>query len=231
MLVDRGRIRYEDPIAKHWPEFGGAGKDWITVRDLMQHRSGLAWLCDGDPSTDDSLPLWDTAVAEPHDAMARLVERSRPAFPHNTRTAYHGVTRDLIVSELFRRVDGRTLGDFIEQEVAARLGVEYHVGVNDSAALARVRPMVGDALAWSLRHAAVILYRYVTNSLPPGPQNTSSIVADLLANGPNANVFKVRCPLAPLSTHGALTSPRKDCRGYAVLPFCAPPQHGPHDEP
>ena len=35
MLVDRGALDYDDPIARYWPEFGAGGKSTITVRDLM----------------------------------------------------------------------------------------------------------------------------------------------------------------------------------------------------
>ncbi len=40
-LVENGRIRLEDPVAKYWPEFKSNGKRYITVRDLLTHYSGL----------------------------------------------------------------------------------------------------------------------------------------------------------------------------------------------
>ena len=42
MAVDRGWLAYNDPIAKHWPEFAQKGKDGVTVADLMRHESGLS---------------------------------------------------------------------------------------------------------------------------------------------------------------------------------------------
>ena len=43
-LVDRGLLSYDEPVATYWPEFGANGKDTITVRDVLRHRSGLSHL-------------------------------------------------------------------------------------------------------------------------------------------------------------------------------------------
>ena len=40
-LAERGLIDYDAPVARYWPEFAAAGKDKITVRELMSHRAGL----------------------------------------------------------------------------------------------------------------------------------------------------------------------------------------------
>src|ERR1700761_2819810 len=44
VLVDRGALSLEDPVARHWAEFAQAGKDRITVRQLLSHQAGLAAL-------------------------------------------------------------------------------------------------------------------------------------------------------------------------------------------
>src|SRR5262245_5899024 len=41
ILYDEGKIRLEDPVAKFLPAFGGGAKDDITVKQLLEHRSGL----------------------------------------------------------------------------------------------------------------------------------------------------------------------------------------------
>jgi len=43
-LVDRGLLSYDEPVATYWPEFGVNGKDSITIRDVLRHRSGLSHL-------------------------------------------------------------------------------------------------------------------------------------------------------------------------------------------
>jgi CubicO group peptidase (beta-lactamase class C family) len=118
MLVDRSLIAYNATIAQYWPEFGKFGKENVTIRkysntfkmgliidiqltgDLMQHSAGLAWLSD---ESEDivSMALWNTSIIDPHDDHARMFESSRLRYPadhHNTKTAYHGVTRDMILS-------------------------------------------------------------------------------------------------------------------------------------
>ncbi|MGO9369186.1 MAG: serine hydrolase domain-containing protein [Terriglobales bacterium] len=40
-LADRGLVDYEVPVATYWPEFGVAGKQTITVRQLLSHQAGL----------------------------------------------------------------------------------------------------------------------------------------------------------------------------------------------
>src|SRR5579859_4993016 len=41
-LVEQGRVRLNDPVAKYLPEFAQNGKEDITVRQLLTHYSGLA---------------------------------------------------------------------------------------------------------------------------------------------------------------------------------------------
>ena len=42
MLVSRGAAGLDDPVARHWPEFAVAGKEEVTLRQLLSHRAGLA---------------------------------------------------------------------------------------------------------------------------------------------------------------------------------------------
>jgi CubicO group peptidase (beta-lactamase class C family) len=41
VLVDRGKLRLDDPVVRTLPAFRGTGKDAVTIRDLLMHRSGL----------------------------------------------------------------------------------------------------------------------------------------------------------------------------------------------
>jgi CubicO group peptidase (beta-lactamase class C family) len=42
ILVDRGQLDLDAPVASYWPEFAQAGKDKIPVRYLLSHQAGLA---------------------------------------------------------------------------------------------------------------------------------------------------------------------------------------------
>ena len=63
ILVDQGAASYDDPVAKHWPEFAANGKEAITLGQILSHQSGLnGWDA---PTTWDDLYDWRTATARP----------------------------------------------------------------------------------------------------------------------------------------------------------------------
>jgi CubicO group peptidase (beta-lactamase class C family) len=113
ILAQRGKLHYDDPIAKHWPEFAANGKEKITVRHALSHTSGLANL----PNTIDRRKLndWNT--------MVQWIEQATPSSPPGGETVYHAVTFAWIVGELAQRVDGRKLPDMIQQEICNPLGI------------------------------------------------------------------------------------------------------------
>lgn len=46
MLIDRGLVDLDAPVARYWPEFAANGKDGLRVRWVLDHRSGLPFLTD-----------------------------------------------------------------------------------------------------------------------------------------------------------------------------------------
>ena len=65
MLADAGRLDLDAPVARYWPEFAQAGKEAITVSDLLSHQAGLAWV-------DDELTLEQLLASDPLvEALAR----------------------------------------------------------------------------------------------------------------------------------------------------------------
>jgi len=124
MAVDRGLLCYDDKIAKHWPEFGQAGKEDITIADLMRHECGL-------PVLNPPIQLEDIQTENiKQNAMGVRLEKHRPSWPDQGRREYHALTRGWIANEIFRRVDpdGRTLGQFLEAEIAMDLKAEVNIG-------------------------------------------------------------------------------------------------------
>jgi CubicO group peptidase (beta-lactamase class C family) len=118
MLVDRGRIDLEAPIASYWPEFAAGGKERVTVLDLLTYQAGAPGFT---PPVEASLLRdWQGSVArvaaEPH------------WFDGQRRVVYHEFTQGLIVGELIRRVDGRTPARFFREEVAEPAGLDFHFG-------------------------------------------------------------------------------------------------------
>jgi CubicO group peptidase (beta-lactamase class C family) len=115
ILVDRGLLDYEDRVADHWPEFAQAGKERITVRQVMAHQSGLYHIRQMIDHADKMLD-WEH--------MIRAIERTSPIHPPGERTGYHGLTYGFLVGEIIHRVTGKDLSDVVYQELAKPLGLD-----------------------------------------------------------------------------------------------------------
>jgi CubicO group peptidase (beta-lactamase class C family) len=117
----RGWFELDAPVAEYWPEFAQAGKERITVRQLLTHQAGLI-------SLDESLTIETLAD---HDRLAHTLARQKPAWQPGTRHGYHTLTLGWYQSELLRRVDpqGRTIGQFFQEEIAGPLGVHFYIGL------------------------------------------------------------------------------------------------------
>jgi CubicO group peptidase (beta-lactamase class C family) len=128
-LVSKGLLRYDARITQYWPEFGANGKEGLTVADLMRHEAGLA-------NFDTSLDLEDLFTENiKQNVVGRIIEGHAPSFgtAGGSRREYHALTRGWIVNELFRRVDpaGRTIGEFLREEVSGPLDADVTVGVKE----------------------------------------------------------------------------------------------------
>jgi CubicO group peptidase (beta-lactamase class C family) len=118
MLVDRGQVELDAPVARYWPEFGNRGKGEITVRMLMSHRAGLPAVRDRLP--DEAIFDWGTMTA----ALAAEAPWWKPGSKHG----YHVNTFGFLVGEIVRRVSGQSIGGFFREEVADPLGADFHFG-------------------------------------------------------------------------------------------------------
>jgi CubicO group peptidase (beta-lactamase class C family) len=143
MLVDRGLLDLDAPVASVWPEFAAAGKSRIPVRNLLSHTSGLAgW---EKPITLETLYDWDASTA--------LLAAQAPFWEPGTQSGYHALSHGHLLGEVLRRVDGRSLGTFFRDEVAKPLGVDFHIGLPEEheprvgALIAPAESALGQALA------------------------------------------------------------------------------------
>ncbi len=117
VLADRGELDLAAPVGRYWREFAGAGKEKVLVRHLLAHTAGL--------------PDWEGPVAELYDwpaATARLAAEA-PKWEPGTAAGYHSLTQGFLVGEVVRRITGRSVGDFFEEEVAGPLGADFHIGL------------------------------------------------------------------------------------------------------
>ncbi len=122
MLVDRGKVDLNAPVAKYWPEFAQEGKGEITVRTLMEGRGGILY---ADAAPDGAMFDWDIMI----DALAK----QKPEWAPGTKGmgAYHSMSCGYLLGEVIRRADGRMMNTFFEEEIAKPLGVDYKFGLSD----------------------------------------------------------------------------------------------------
>ena len=121
MLADRGLVDYDKPLAAYWPAFGQAGKEDITVRQLLRHTAGLM-------GYDAETQMGMTELFDQQRPLREL-ELMRPLWAPGTAVMYHFVTFGTMMAELVRRVDGRSVGQFVAEEIAGPLGVDLWIGL------------------------------------------------------------------------------------------------------
>ena len=104
MLYDKGLFKYEDEIAKHWPEFAQNGKQDVKICDVLRHESGLAYFQKDSPSLDD-LKTANIKLNKVSD----IIEKEELHFPKyentDSKREYHSFTRGIILNEIVRRID------------------------------------------------------------------------------------------------------------------------------
>ena len=123
VMVDRGLLDYDAPVAQYWPEFAQSGKSRITLRQVMAHQSGLYHIRQMIDHADRMLD-WEY--------MVQAIERAEPIHPPGERTGYHGLTYGFIVGELLQRVTGERFADLVRTELAEPLGLDgLFVGAPD----------------------------------------------------------------------------------------------------
>ena len=122
MLVDRGLLDPRERVATYWPEFAENGKDQIELRHLMSHTSGVSgW---DQPFTVTDMYDWDASTA-------RLAAQA-PWWEPGTASGYHAQNQGHLVGEVIRRVSGKSLKQFVAEEIAGPLGADFQIGAVES---------------------------------------------------------------------------------------------------
>ncbi len=121
ILVDRGLLKLHAPVSEYWPEFAKNGKESTTVQMMLNHESAVPAL--REPVKPGGYLDWDYMVE-------RLADEEAFWEP-GTRNGYHMVSFGWTVGELVRRVSGKSLGQFFQDEVAGPLGADFWIGLPD----------------------------------------------------------------------------------------------------
>lgn len=122
MLVERGQLAYAAPVARYWPEFAAGGKHAITLDQVLSHQAGLDGL---DVAMDEAGLFAGTPYTQALASMA-------PLWAPGSRCVYHPLSYGHLIGEVVRRVDGRSLGRFVADEIAAPLGLSLFIGLPDA---------------------------------------------------------------------------------------------------
>lgn len=107
LLVQDGSLALSDPVARYWPEFAAAGKEAITIAELMSHQAGLIGV-DGGFGLDEF-----TA----HEPLAERLAAQKPWWTPGEGHGYHGLTYGTLLDEIVRRITGSTLDDVFRTRV------------------------------------------------------------------------------------------------------------------
>lgn len=119
--VSDGLLDYDAPVAEYWPEFGAAGKEDVTVAQVLSHQAGLCGFPDAMPP--ETWLDWDAICAK----LAAMA----PLWPPGTANGYHPQTVGFIAGELLRRVTGKTVGALIAEQAAAH-GLNLYCGMDEA---------------------------------------------------------------------------------------------------
>jgi len=131
-LAEQRRMRLNDRVSDHWPEFADNGKADITVAELCAHAAGLPYI---------NQPVDAGELRNPV-RLATLLALQGPVAEVG-RPCYHAVTFGWLTDALSRRVYGAPVAQLVDEVLAVPHRLDVRIGLNGDAAaagrLARLR--------------------------------------------------------------------------------------------
>jgi len=214
LLAQRGELDLEVPVTELWPDYGAAGKGSTTVAMLLDHQAGV-------PVVDDPPSLEEILAIEP---IVEALAAQAPLWEPGAAHGYHALTYGWLVGEVVRRVDGRSLGRFFADEIAAPLGIDFWIGLPDEeqervVPLVAARPSADDFDPASLDEEVLPLLQDLAAAyLNPTSVTNRALVLDgrfLLGGGRLAwNLPEVRASEIPAAN--GITNARSLAKLYAA---------------
>jgi uncharacterized protein YbbC (DUF1343 family)/CubicO group peptidase (beta-lactamase class C family) len=162
ILVEQGKVRLGDPVIRYIPEFGQAGKDRITVEQLLTHRAGFV--------PDNSIHDYEDGAEK---AMQRIYDL-KPDYEPGTRFVYSDVGY-IVAAEIIKRVTGKRIDEFARENIFPQLGMrdtrflssDVHFWNPESQAKPEesARPIVKEVSGMSYEGRAGTLRPFASNSI------------------------------------------------------------------
>lgn len=120
-LVDQGKLDLNKNVTDYWPEYGCEGKENTKVSDFLCHRAGNFGFQGGMP--DLALSDWE--------GWTNALAKQAPFREPGSSQGYHALTYGWLVGEVLRRVDGRSVGEYFQQEIATPFSLDFKIGLDD----------------------------------------------------------------------------------------------------
>jgi uncharacterized protein YbbC (DUF1343 family)/CubicO group peptidase (beta-lactamase class C family) len=111
-LVERGKVRLNDPVAKYLPEFKQNGKEDITVRQLLTHYSGLEPDMNLKTSWEGKQTAYQMAFAEV------------PQDPPGSKFSYSDINF-IVLGALIEQVSGEALDEYSTRHIFSPLKMTH----------------------------------------------------------------------------------------------------------
>ena len=166
--VERGELSLDAPVSQYWPEFGDNGKQHITVRQVLQHRTGM-------PTAGSA--LGDALAMSNWRRSVERIERSAPKLDPDLGPAYQFLIYGFLLGELLQRVSGRPVEELLREQLLEPLGLhDTFVGLPD-AAWPRHVPVHVDGPGGGI--AQSVLNRRITRAAVIPAAGISTTAADL----------------------------------------------------
>lgn len=121
LAAERGLFEWDRPVADYWPAFGQNGKAAITVRQLFNHRAGLATI---------STPLTLEQFCDParKEETRAILAAQKPAWETDKSQGYHAISFGMYADAFFELVAGEPLNVFLHRELLDPVGADVFVG-------------------------------------------------------------------------------------------------------
>ena len=120
ILAEKGMLDFYAPVKKYWPEFSENGKENILVSHIMSHSSGLSG--------------WETKIDYKDyynwDKLCSLLAKQKPFWEAGKEVGYHSISVGFLIGEIVKRISGKSIGEFFQDEIAGPLNSDFHIGLS-----------------------------------------------------------------------------------------------------
>jgi CubicO group peptidase (beta-lactamase class C family) len=115
-VLQEHNINLDRRVAEFWPEFSQGSKERITLAQLLSHQAGLCAL-------DQRVDVLD------YDAVIRALEAQKPLWPPGAAHGYHARTFGFLLDEVVRRIAGKPLSEYWQENFARPLNLDFWIGL------------------------------------------------------------------------------------------------------